>query len=139
MSNVGNKEEYKLTDKQRLFITEYLIDFNQTQAAIRAGYSEKTARSIACEMLTKPYIRNEIEKHVNNALDNNKRTLKIEIIKELKEIGFSKDKKVRLTERLKALEMLGKYMTMFTDRQEIELKGNLKKVQFEFVNDKATK
>jgi hypothetical protein len=43
-----------LTDKQRRFVDEYLIDLNATQAAIRAGYSERTARSIAAENLTKP-------------------------------------------------------------------------------------
>ena len=36
----------KLTEKQKKFVDEYLIDLNATQAAIRAGYSEKTARSI---------------------------------------------------------------------------------------------
>ncbi|SDR37557.1 Terminase small subunit [Paraburkholderia fungorum] len=45
-----------LTDKQRRFVDEYLIDLNATQAAIRAGYSERTARSIAQENLTKPDI-----------------------------------------------------------------------------------
>lgn len=46
----------ELTDKQRRFVDEYLIDLNATQAAIRAGYSERTARSIAQENLTKPDI-----------------------------------------------------------------------------------
>lgn len=50
-----------LTDKQRLFCEEYLIDLNATQAAIRAGYSEKTARKIGSENLTKPDIRAYIE------------------------------------------------------------------------------
>lgn len=50
-----------LTDKQRLFCDEYLIDLNATQAAIRAGYSEKTARKIGSENLSKPDIRAYIE------------------------------------------------------------------------------
>ena len=41
-----------LTNKQKAFIAEYLIDFNATQAAIRAGYSEKTARSQGQRLLT---------------------------------------------------------------------------------------
>jgi phage terminase small subunit len=45
-----------LTLKQERFINEYLIDLNATQAAIRAGYSEKTARSTGAENLTKPDI-----------------------------------------------------------------------------------
>lgn len=45
-----------LTDKQQRFVEEYLIDLNATQAAIRAGYSENTARAIGAENLTKPDI-----------------------------------------------------------------------------------
>jgi len=45
-----------LTPQQARFVEEYLVDLNATQAAIRAGYSEKTARSIGCENLTKPNI-----------------------------------------------------------------------------------
>lgn len=49
-----------LTDKQIRFCEEYLIDLNATQAAIRAGYSEDTARSIGSENLTKPDIQDAI-------------------------------------------------------------------------------
>jgi len=52
----------KLTDKQEQFCQEYLIDFNATRAAIRAGYSEKTAKDIACENLAKPYLKERITK-----------------------------------------------------------------------------
>ena len=45
-----------LTDKQEMFCREYLVDLNATQAAIRAGYSDKTARSVGNENLTKPDI-----------------------------------------------------------------------------------
>lgn len=50
----------KLTDKQELFAREYLKDLNATQAAIRAGYSEKTARKIGSENLTKPDVAERI-------------------------------------------------------------------------------
>lgn len=50
----------KLTKKQKLFIDEYLIDLNATQAAIRAGYSVDTAAAIGCENLTKPNIQQAI-------------------------------------------------------------------------------
>jgi phage terminase small subunit len=46
-----------LTPKQKRFCEEYLIDLNATQAAIRAGYSKDTARSIGCENLTKPNVQ----------------------------------------------------------------------------------
>ena len=51
-----------LTEKQRRFCDEYLIDLNATQAAIRAGYSPKTAAAIAAENLTKPKVAENIKK-----------------------------------------------------------------------------
>jgi phage terminase small subunit len=50
-----------LTSKQLRFVDEYLVDLNATQAAIRAGYSKRTARAIGCENLTKPDIRTKIQ------------------------------------------------------------------------------
>lgn len=50
-----------LTPKQSLFVKEYLVDLNATQAAIRAGYSEKTASQIGEENLRKPDIAREVE------------------------------------------------------------------------------
>jgi phage terminase small subunit len=54
-----------MTPKQKLFIHEYLVDFNATKAAIRAGYSERTAYSIGHENLSKPEIASEIEKLID--------------------------------------------------------------------------
>lgn len=53
-------EKVKLTDKQRAFCREYCRDWNGTQAAIRAGYSEATAAVISCENLIKPNIQEYI-------------------------------------------------------------------------------
>ena len=50
----------KLTPKQQCFVDEYLIDLNGTQAALRAGYSEKTAGRQACELLEKTHIAEAI-------------------------------------------------------------------------------
>jgi phage terminase small subunit len=49
-------DDFALTARQALFIAEYLKDFNATQAAIRAGYSKRSARSIGSELLTNPDI-----------------------------------------------------------------------------------
>ena len=54
-----------LTDKQKRFCDEYLIDLNATQAAIRAGYSKKTARQTATENLSKPYIQKYIKERMD--------------------------------------------------------------------------
>ncbi len=51
----------KLTDKQALFVREYLVDLNATQAAIRAGYSKKASKEIGYENLTKPHLWECIE------------------------------------------------------------------------------
>lgn len=50
-----------LTDKQKRFVEEYLIDLNATQAAIRAGYSERTAKDIGCQNLAKLNIQSFIQ------------------------------------------------------------------------------
>lgn len=50
-----------LTPKQSRFVDEYLIDLNATQAAIRAGYSEKNASRIASELLDKTQVHSAIE------------------------------------------------------------------------------
>ena len=50
-----------LTAKQSRFISEYMIDLNGAAAAVRCGYSPKTSRAIACELLTKPDIQAELQ------------------------------------------------------------------------------
>ena len=61
----------KLTKKQELFVSEYLIDLNATQAAIRSGYSEKTACETGSENLRKPHIQDAISKAQNKRLEKN--------------------------------------------------------------------
>lgn len=62
----------KLTDKQEMFCLEYLIDLNATQAAIRAGYSVRTAQAIGAENLTKPLISERITKAFNERIEETK-------------------------------------------------------------------
>lgn len=47
----------RLTERERFFVRQYLVDLNGTQAAIRSGYSEKTAASQASRLLRKPEVR----------------------------------------------------------------------------------
>ena len=54
----------KLKGKQRLFVSEYLIDLNATQAAIRAGYSERNADKIGPGLLGNPRIKEAIQKAI---------------------------------------------------------------------------
>ncbi|WP_241123054.1 terminase small subunit [Achromobacter xylosoxidans] len=82
-----------LTDKQRRFVDEYLVDLNATQAAIRAGYSEKTAYSIGNENLSKPDIAEAIQEA---QAERSKRTdiTQDMVLRELAKIGFSDIRKV---------------------------------------------
>ena len=79
----------KLTKKQQLFVDEYLIDLNATQAAIRAGYSVDTAAVIGCENLTKPNIQQAIAKEM---AERSKRTgvNQDRVVLELAKIAFVK-------------------------------------------------
>jgi phage terminase small subunit len=61
------QEPRKLTNRQRIFIDEYLRSFNATRAALAAGYSEKTARSIGSENLTKPDVVAEIDERLKES------------------------------------------------------------------------
>ncbi len=54
----------KLTPKQDMFVKEYLVDLNATQAAVRAGYSAKTAEAIGLENLGKPRIKAAIDRAI---------------------------------------------------------------------------
>ena len=74
--------------RQKRFASEYLLDYNATQAAIRAGYSARTANEQGCDLLAKPKIREEIDKR------NDRVMLKLElsherIIREFAKVGFS--------------------------------------------------
>lgn len=74
-----------LTPKQQRFVEEYLIDLNATQAAIRAGYSEKTANEIGAENLAKP----SIAKAIQDALKERSERVQIDadyVLKRLVEI-----------------------------------------------------
>jgi phage terminase small subunit len=78
----------ELNDKQRRFCEEYLIDLNATQAAIRAGYSQKTAYSIGDENLRKPEIKDLISKLKNSRSERTEITADM-VIQELAKIGFA--------------------------------------------------
>ena len=93
LQDIANDEEVKaaiesMTEKQKAFCHEYLVDLNGTQAAIRAGYSEKAAKEIASENLTKANI-----KCVINALmkEREKRTevTQDRVLLELAKIAFA--------------------------------------------------
>lgn len=132
-----------MTPKQKRFCDEYLIDLNATQAAIRAGYSKRTAYSIGEENLKKPELKQYIaermaEKESELIADQD------EVLKYLTSVmrGSSKasvlardedgadrviSKPPDEKERLKAAELLGKRYGLYTDRveQEVDMELNI--------------
>lgn len=103
----------KLTDKQKRFCEEYLIDLNATQAALRAGYSKRTAYSIGDENLKKPEIQNYLSELMKK---RSERTgIKADdVINELKSVAFT-ETNITGKEKIKALELLGKHLGLFAN------------------------
>lgn len=83
-----SRKSGKLTNKQKRFCEEYLVDLNATQAAIRAGYSKHTAGSIGEENLRKPEIKKYVAKLQEKLSKETGITAKM-VIDELAKIGFS--------------------------------------------------
>lgn len=125
----------RLTLKQQRFVDEYIISGNATQAAIKAGYSKKTANRIATENLSKPVIKTAIDKR--NAEIQSEKTMDMQEVMELlasiargettEETVTNKgdviETATRNSDKLKALELIGKRFGAWTDKKEIS--GNL--------------
>lgn len=123
---MSNPAPTKLTDKQRLFCEAYLSNgFNLTQAAITAGYKTDNPRNIGAENYAKPYIKEYIQKRVREQLQGLDE-LKSKWIERVSEIAFyenpglPEDAKYKPQDILKATDQLGKYLSLFTEKKEIE-------------------
>lgn len=129
-----------MTPKQQKFCDEYLIDCNATQAAIRAGYSKKTAKAIGQENLTKPIIKTYIDEKLKEISNKNiadatevmeylTSVLRGQSVSEIVVVegcgdGYSEarniDKYPDEREKLKAAELLGKRYSLFKDNVNLE-------------------
>lgn len=146
----------KLTEKQKRFCEEYLIDLNATQAAIRAGYSGKTAYSMGQRILKNVEVQEYIFKLQQKRSERTEITAD-RVIRELAAIAFSDRTKIAKVnangiveiaatdtlpdeikktiasikegkfgievssyDKIKALELLGKHLGMFTEHREDE-------------------
>lgn len=150
----------KLTDKQKRFCEEYLIDLNATQAAIRAGYSPESAKSIATENLSKPFLRARIDAAI---AERSKRTgvSADRVVRELAKLAFVNatdvidvdsatiaenasredtacisavkaksgedfiEREIKLCDKTKALELLGKHLGMFSDNVKLSAEARV--------------
>lgn len=135
----------KMTAKQRRFCDEYLIDLNATQAAIRAGYSKKTAYAIGEENLRKPELKKYIEqrmaekesqliadqdevlKYLTSVMrgESSAEVVVVENIGDYMSQARTMKKAPDEKERLKAAELLGKRYGLYTDRVEQEIDMDL--------------
>ena len=108
-----------MTDKQKKFCDEYLIDLNATQAAMRAGYSKKTAYSIGDENLRKPELQAYIQKRQKEGQERAEIT-RGDIIDQLKSIGFVDldVDNIKATDKIKALEIMARMLGL--DKPETE-------------------
>ena len=123
-----NDEEYqleydKLTEKQKRFIDYYIETANATESAIRAGYSEKTARNIGCENLAKlnTFIKSKLEAKEKERIASQDEVLEFltRVIRgeELDQFGLD----ASLRDRLESAKLLGQRYGTFT--QKIEHSG----------------
>jgi phage terminase small subunit len=125
----------KLTEKQKRFADYYIETGNATESAIRAGYSEKTAKEMGYENLTKPHIREYVDSMLKEI--GNKRIMNAEeVMTILTSIARNQEqedvvvfgengpeitsKGMSAKDRLKALELIGKRYTLWTDKTQLE-------------------
>jgi phage terminase small subunit len=121
----------KMTPKQRIFCHEYIIDWNGARSAKEAGYSEKSSRQTANELLTKPYIQSYISL-IQKDLEKEAGVSRLKVLKKLDKIAFAKltDEK----DTIKALEVINKMLGYNEPEkqevtQELTLKDKLKDVK----------
>ena len=149
----------KLRDKQQCFVDEYLIDLNATQAAIRAGYSVKTANEQGSRLLANVRVQTAIaekmaERSRRTGVNQDRVVLELakiafvkltDIIDEKGKIkdtateddlaclegykykysdtdsGYSVEREVKLSSKMKALELLGKHLGMWNDKLDLNV------------------
>lgn len=165
--NLSGTMPAALTPKQSAFVREYLIDLNATQAAVRAGYSKKSANEFAGQLMAKPHIKAAIDAAIAKRSQKTEidsewvlRRLALEADADLKDIYTDngslkpvkdwpkiwrlglvagvehievKDRegnatgdvivKVRLSERLRRIELIGKHIRVNAFQETVNVKG----------------
>lgn len=114
----------KLSPKQAAFVAEYLIDLNATQAAIRAGYSAKTANEQASRLLANVSVSQAV------AEAQAKRAKKVEraaldVLMDIQSLTREARETGDLKTALKGLELEGRHIGMFRDKVETEVSGGV--------------
>ena len=121
-----------VTPRSIYFVDEYLVDLNATQAAIRAGYSEKTAYSIGQRLLKNV----EVQKMIANRMEERSKRTEITQDRVLTDIELIKQDAMRKafdkngnesminhTSALKACELLGRHLQLWNDKMAITIES----------------
>jgi phage terminase small subunit len=107
-----------------MFCREYLVDLNGAAAAVRAGYSEKTANRIASENLSKPDIMERVAELKRERADKVARTAQ-DVLNDIIAVTSQARDEGDLKTALKGLELQGKHLGMFTDKLQTEHSGGI--------------
>lgn len=108
----------KITAKQAAFVREYLVDLNATKAAVRAGYSAKTANEQAARLLAKVSISQVIAKLQSERAEKTGRTA-LDVLTDIQNVTKDARSEGDFKTALKGLEMEGKHLGMFVDRVDL--------------------
>lgn len=109
----------KLTPKQAKFCKYLASGLNATQAALKAGYSAKTARQIASENLSKPYMAQQIANDVKESQEKFEYTKETHF-KELDDLETLARNTGNVTAAIRAAELKGKVCGLYIEKQEIK-------------------
>lgn len=112
--------EGNLTPKQRMFVREYIVDLNATQAAIRAGYSERTANEQASRLLANVNVGAAVTAAMN-ARSRRTQITADRVLKELAKIGFADIRKAVSWDRSAATEAEGEGSSAKTTVANVQL------------------
>lgn len=129
MANEENRLEYdNLTEKQKRFIDYYIETANATEAAIRAGYSKKTAKQIGCENLAKLdyFIKSKLDEKAKDRIASQDEVLEFltRVIRGEEKDQFDLD--ASLKDRIESAKLLGQRYGTFTQKVDVKVEENTK-------------
>jgi len=107
----------ELSPKEELFVAEYLIDKNGSAAAVRTGYSKRSAAKTAFDLLRKPLVKRAIEKALKAQMTRTLITAD-QVLKDIERIAAKAEADKEFHAALKGKELLGKHYKLFTEKHE---------------------
>jgi len=111
---MGGVMRPKLTPKQACFVNEYLVDLNATQAAIRAGYSAKTADRIGAQLLGKTWVCEAVQEGQRKRAERTELTAD-QVIEDLRRLATKAEAADEYSPAVRAVELQGKHLGMFAE------------------------